>query len=76
MGHYGGAPALKILNDSAASGAVDAIIHVGDFAYDLNTDGGKVKCCNFRPWSVVAPEFFLVGGHEGGKCVVKGELHP
>ena len=49
MGHYGGAPALKILNDSAASGAVDAIIHVGDFAYDLNTDGGKVKCCNFRP---------------------------
>ena len=49
MGHYGGAPALKILNDSVASGAVDAIIHVGDFAYDLNTDGGKVKFCNFRP---------------------------
>ena len=43
MGHYGGAPALKILNDSAHNNLVDAIIHVGDFAYDLNTDGGKVS---------------------------------
>ena len=43
MGHYGGAPALRILNDSAVNNLVDAIIHVGDFAYDLNTKGGKVK---------------------------------
>ena len=25
---------------------IDAVLHVGDFAYDLNSDGGKVGTCN------------------------------
>ena len=43
MGHLGGAPALKILYDSVMSNEVDAIIHVGDFAYDFHSDGGQVS---------------------------------
>lgn len=42
MGTRGGSPSLRILNKAALSQSVDAIIHTGDFAYDLHEEGGKV----------------------------------
>ena len=43
MGRIGGAPSLKRLIMEARSGHNTAAFHVGDFAYDLQTDGGLVS---------------------------------
>ena len=43
MGRYGGAFILPHLRLEVESPENAAIIHVGDFAYDLNSDGGKVN---------------------------------
>lgn len=43
MGRIGGAPSLKQLILEARSGHNTAVLHVGDFAYDLNTKGGLVS---------------------------------
>ena len=43
MGRIGGAPSLKRLIMEARSGRNTAALHVGDFAYDLQTDGGLVS---------------------------------
>ena len=40
MGRIGGAPSLKRLIMEARSGHNTAAFHVGDFAHDLQTDGG------------------------------------
>ena len=49
MGRTGGEPSLPALIQEVASGGYDAILHVGDFAYDLDSDGGVVslmiECC-------------------------------
>jgi len=43
LGVYGGGPILPYLKAEVARGDIDAIIHAGDFAYDLRDEGGKVK---------------------------------
>ena len=43
MGRVGGAPSLQRLISEARSGHNTAVLHVGDFAYDLNTQGGLVS---------------------------------
>ena len=43
MGRTGGEPSLPALIQEVASGDYDAILHVGDFAYDLDSDGGVVS---------------------------------
>lgn len=43
MGRTGGEPSLPALIQEVASGGYDAILHVGDFAYDLDSDGGVVS---------------------------------
>ena len=42
MGKEGGSQSLPALYKEAASGDYNAILHVGDFAYDLDSDGGEV----------------------------------
>ena len=42
MGKEGGSESLPALYQEASSGDYAAILHVGDFAYDLDSDGGKV----------------------------------
>ncbi|XP_038070336.1 acid phosphatase type 7-like [Patiria miniata] len=42
MGHVGGAPSLRLLNEAATKRTADVVIHVGDFAYDFHDEGGKV----------------------------------
>ena len=46
MGRTGGEPSLPALIQEVASGSYDAILHVGDFAYDLDSDGGVVSIMN------------------------------
>ena len=43
MGRIGGAPSLQRLISEVKSGHNTAVLHVGDFAYDLNTQGGLVS---------------------------------
>jgi len=43
MGLRGGAPILPYLKDEISRGDIDAVIHAGDFAYDLQEDGGRVR---------------------------------
>ena len=42
MGRSGGAQSLPALTKEVASGEHVAILHVGDFAYDLDSAGGVV----------------------------------
>ena len=44
MGREGGSESLPALYQEVTSGDYTAILHVGDFAYDLDTDGGEVSC--------------------------------
>ncbi len=43
MGRYGGAPSLEALIKETQSGQYTAALHVGDFAYDLFSEGGEVS---------------------------------
>lgn len=43
MGLHGGAPILPYLKEEVSRGGVDAIIHAGDFGYDLQEEGGRVS---------------------------------
>jgi hypothetical protein len=43
MGRHGGAPSLEALIKETRSGEYAAALHVGDFAYDLASDGGEVS---------------------------------
>jgi hypothetical protein len=43
MGRHGGAPSLEALIKETQSGEYAAALHVGDFAYDLASDGGEVS---------------------------------
>ena len=42
MGKEGGSQSLPALYKEAVSGDYNAILHIGDFAYDLDSDGGEV----------------------------------
>lgn len=48
MGRHGGAPSLKALTKETESGLNTAALHVGDFAYDLFSDGGQVSHIIFK----------------------------
>ena len=43
MGRHGGSFILPHLREEVKKPEITAIIHVGDFAYDFNSDGGVVK---------------------------------
>ncbi|PIK46938.1 putative iron/zinc purple acid phosphatase-like protein isoform X2 [Apostichopus japonicus] len=67
MGTRGGSPSLRILNKAALSQSVDAIIHTGDFAYDLHEEGGKVGDDFMNRIQYAAsrlPYMTCVGNHE------------
>jgi len=67
MGRHGGAQALPSLVNSVKSGYPTGIIHVGDFAYDLSTDGG-VNGDEFmnriQPLATSVPYMTCIGNHE------------
>jgi len=48
MGVHGGAPILPYLKKETAKGNIDAVIHAGDFAYDLMSEGGYVRTPSLR----------------------------
>ncbi|XP_071958115.1 acid phosphatase type 7-like [Antedon mediterranea] len=67
MGVKGGAPTLLPLNREASSGLMDAIIHIGDFAYDLHDEGGKVGddfMNRIQSLATKLPYMPVVGNHE------------
>lgn len=43
MGKHGGSESLGALISEVEAGDTHAILHVGDFAYDLDSDGGVVS---------------------------------
>mmetsp|Transcript_106801 Transcript_106801/g.212094 ORF Transcript_106801/g.212094 Transcript_106801/m.212094 type:complete len:490 (+) Transcript_106801:50-1519(+) len=60
---------LARLEAEAASGTNDFILHVGDIAYDLRDDGGKVSRAfmeNIEPVASMLPYMTCIGNHEGG----------
>jgi hypothetical protein len=67
MGKDGGAPTLPRLIREVATGDVTAIIHVGDFAYDLHDNGG-VRGDQFmeriEPIAAYVPYMTCPGNHE------------
>lgn len=60
MGKHGGAESLGALTSEIEAGDTHAILHVGDFAYDFDSDGGVVS-------SVL--EFLLTHWHVLHVCV-------
>jgi len=43
MGKHGGAESLGALVSEVEAGDTHAILHIGDFAYDFDSDGGVVS---------------------------------
>ena len=43
MGKHGGSESLGALVSEVEAGDTHAILHVGDFAYDFDSDGGVVS---------------------------------
>ncbi|XP_053210301.1 acid phosphatase type 7-like [Panonychus citri] len=61
------AKTLPRLQEDAQSGAFDAILHVGDFAYNLDTDNARVGDQFMRqiePIAAYVPYMTAVGNHE------------
>jgi hypothetical protein len=69
MGRHGGAQALPSLINSVKSGYPTAVVHVGDFAYDFDSDGG-VNGDEFmnriQPIATAVPYMTCIGNHEDG----------
>eukprot|EP00746_Dinoflagellata_sp_MGD_P129263 gnl/MRDRNA2_/MRDRNA2_63477_c0_seq1.p1 gnl/MRDRNA2_/MRDRNA2_63477_c0~~gnl/MRDRNA2_/MRDRNA2_63477_c0_seq1.p1 ORF type:complete len:508 (-),score=59.66 gnl/MRDRNA2_/MRDRNA2_63477_c0_seq1:93-1562(-) len=60
---------LGRLKAEAASGDNNFVLHVGDFAYDLNNEGGKRAAefmSNIDPIASQLPYMTCIGNHEGG----------
>ncbi|KAJ7383152.1 hypothetical protein OS493_030304 [Desmophyllum pertusum] len=67
MGRIGGAPSLKRLILEARSGHNTAVLHVGDFAYDLQTKGGlngDAFMNRIQDMAAWIPYMTCVGNHE------------
>eukprot|EP00057_Strongylocentrotus_purpuratus_P016056 XP_011670530.1 PREDICTED: iron/zinc purple acid phosphatase-like protein isoform X1 [Strongylocentrotus purpuratus] len=67
MGLKGGAPSLRLLRKAAKENLADAIIHVGDFAYDLHDEEGKVGddfMNRIQDVAAVLPYMTCPGNHE------------
>jgi hypothetical protein len=60
---------LPSLVKEAESGTIDFVLHVGDYAYDFNREGGVVGQTFMRDIEPVAsrlPYMTCIGNHEGG----------
>ncbi|XP_073233636.1 acid phosphatase type 7-like [Porites lutea] len=67
MGRIDGAPSLQRLIQEAQSGHNTAILHVGDFAYDLQTNGGlngDAFMNRIQDMAAIVPYMTCVGNHE------------
>lgn len=58
LGAVGGIPTFPALLDDVTKNNYDAVWHVGDFGYDLHSNGGKV--CT----SLTMSRFFLINFFE------------
>lgn len=60
---------LPTLTKEAMSGAIDFVLHVGDFAYDFFSNGGEMGRAFMREIDPIAsqlPYMTCLGNHEGG----------
>eukprot|EP01103_Thecamoeba_quadrilineata_P009929 TRINITY_DN2034_c0_g1_i4.p1 TRINITY_DN2034_c0_g1~~TRINITY_DN2034_c0_g1_i4.p1 ORF type:complete len:366 (-),score=59.14 TRINITY_DN2034_c0_g1_i4:38-1135(-) len=67
MGRHGGEPTLNSLISQVRSGYPNAIIHAGDFAYDLDSDGGvngDAYMNRIQPIAGNMPYMTCIGNHE------------
>lgn len=63
----GNAHSMPFLQEDTQRGVYDAIIHVGDFAYDMDTDNGRVGdefMRQIQPIAAYTPYMVCVGNHE------------
>eukprot|EP00474_Spongospora_subterranea_P002591 CRZ03049.1 hypothetical protein [Spongospora subterranea] len=61
---------LAMIQNRIAQGSIDAVIHVGDFAYDLNDNGGRVGddfMNDIQPISTAVPYMTCPGNHESNE---------
>jgi len=61
------AQSIPRLEEEIAQNTIDVVLHVGDFAYDLNTDQGYVGDAfmqQIQPISAYVPYMTTVGNHE------------
>lgn len=66
------AQSLSRLQKEVQNGVYDGVIHVGDFAYDMNTDNGLVGDAfmdQIQPIAGYLPYMTCPGNHESAKCV-------
>ena len=68
MGRHGGAESLPALIEEVASSNYAAILHIGDFAYDLDSQGGVVRDKINLCYIYMAPN------EKGGAIYVKGYM--
>jgi len=71
------APSVGLLTAEIERGSIDAVMHVGDFAYDLWEQGGRVADSFMRqiePIAARVPYLVTPGNHEGGTNQF-GNLH-
>ncbi|KAL6059117.1 Purple acid phosphatase [Balamuthia mandrillaris] len=67
MGRHGGPQALPSLIEEVQKGWPHAIIHAGDFAYDLHSDGGLTGdefMEQIQPLAATVPYMTCIGNHE------------
>jgi hypothetical protein len=67
MGRHGGEPTLQSLIKQVQSGYPQAIIHAGDFAYDLESNGGvngDAFMNRIQPIAANVPYMTCIGNHE------------
>ena len=78
MGKEGGSQSLPALYKEAASGDYNAILHVGDFAYDLDSDGGEVVMVIIRGYCVCTTIILccVLERMEMSSCAVSSPLLP
>ncbi|KAK3085918.1 hypothetical protein FSP39_010591 [Pinctada imbricata] len=67
LGSYFGKPTYPVLKEEVDTEQYDAVWHIGDFAYDLNVNGGKYGDVFFdliEPVASRIPYMTLPGNHE------------
>ena len=65
---YLNAQSMQLVADEVQTGQAGIVVHVGDYAYDLNTDNGTygdIFCNNLQPISSRVPYCGVQGNHEG-----------
>lgn len=53
LGAVGGIPTFPALLDDVTKNNYDAVWHVGDFGYDLHSNGGKVGTWTSHLWTPI-----------------------